>query len=51
VSLAEETEAGSPAGRLLELIDARVGPDRAPAARAFASAYLRRLSGDATEGI
>jgi glutamate dehydrogenase len=51
VSLAEETEAGSPAGRLLELIDERVGPDRAPAVRGFASAYLRRLSGDASEGI
>lgn len=51
MSLAEETEAGSPAGRLLELIDGRVPPDRAPAVRAFASAYLRRLSGDASEGI
>jgi glutamate dehydrogenase len=52
VSLAEETEAGaSPASRLLELIDERVPADRAGAVRAFAQAYLRRLSADATEGI
>ncbi len=52
VSLAEETEAGlSPATRLLELIEARVPADRADAVRAFAEAYLRRLSGDASEGI
>jgi glutamate dehydrogenase len=53
VSLAEETEAGgeSPASELLALIDERVGADRASAVRAFASAYLRRLSGDASEGI
>ncbi len=51
VSLAEETEAGSPpAGRLLELIGEAV-PERAEAVRAFAQAYLRRLAGDATEGI
>ena len=49
VSLAEETESGSsPASRLLELIDQKVGSE---AARAFAQAYLRRLSGDASEGI
>ena len=52
MSLAEETEAGaSPTGRLLELIDERLPADRAPAVRAFAQAYLRRLSGDASEGI
>ena len=52
MSLAQETEAGpSPAGRLQELIDERVEADRAPAVRAFAGAYLRRLSGDASEGI
>ena len=52
VSLAEETEAGSsPASRLLELIDEKVDADRAEAVRAFAQAYLRRLSGDASEGI
>jgi glutamate dehydrogenase len=51
VSLAEETEAGaSPASRLLELIDEKVPAERAGAVRAFASAYLRRLSGDASEG-
>ena len=52
MSLAEETEAGaSPASRLLELIDEQVPAERAGAVRAFASAYLRRLSGDASEGI
>jgi glutamate dehydrogenase len=52
VSLAEETEAGSsPAGRLLELIGEKVPADRAEAVRAFAQAYLRRLSGDASDGI
>jgi glutamate dehydrogenase len=52
VSLAEETEAGeSPAGRLLELIEERVPADRAPAVAAFARSYLRRLSGDASEGL
>ena len=52
VSLAEETEAGlSPATRLQELIGERVPADRADAVRAFAEAYLRRLSGDASEGI
>jgi glutamate dehydrogenase len=52
VSLAEETEAGSsPVSRLLELIDGRVPADRAEPVRAFAEAYLRRLSGDASEGI
>ncbi len=41
-----------PEDRLLELIDDEVAPDRAPAVRAFARAYLRRLGGgDATEGI
>ena len=52
MSLAEETEAGSsPASRLLELIDEKVDAGRAEAVRAFAQAYLRRLSGDASEGI
>jgi glutamate dehydrogenase len=52
VSLAEETEAGSsPATRLHELIDKKVGRERADAVRAFAEAYLRRLSGDADDGI
>ena len=52
MSLAEETEAGSsPASRLLELIGEKVPADRADAVRAFTQAYLRRLSGDATEGI
>jgi glutamate dehydrogenase len=50
VSLAEETEAGS-TGRLLELIGEKVPAERADAVRAFAQAYLRRLSGDASEGI
>ena len=52
MSLAEETEAGtSPASRLLELIGEKVPAERADAIRPFAQAYLRRLSGDATEGI
>jgi glutamate dehydrogenase len=52
VSLAEETEAGSsPASALLDLIDQRVPADRAGAVRAFAQAYLRRLSSDVSEGI
>ena len=52
MSLAEETEAGpSPATRLHELIDQKVEPGRADAVRAFAEAYLRRLSGDADDGI
>jgi len=52
VSLAEETETGvSPASRLLELIDGHVPAERAAAVRAFAQAYLRRLSADASEGI
>src|SRR4051812_4596818 len=53
VSLAEETEAGvSPASRLLELIGERVPAERADAVRAFAQAYLRRLSGDtSSDGI
>ena len=52
MSLAEETEAGtSPASRLLELIGGKVPADRAGAVRAFAQAYLRRLSGDVAEGI
>ena len=52
VSLAEETEAGSsPASRLLELIPERLPAERADAVRAFAQAYLRRLSGDVSAGI
>ena len=44
--------ARSPASRLLELIDERVPAERAAAvARVRASAYLRRLSADASEGI
>ena len=50
MSLAEETEAGS-AGPLLELIGEKVPAERADAVRAFAQAYLRRLAGDASEGI
>ena len=41
----------SPASRLLELIGERIPADRAEAVRSFAQAYLRRLSGDASEGI
>jgi glutamate dehydrogenase len=49
MSLAEETEAGpSPAARLLELIDQNEG---SRPLRSFAQAYLRRLTGDASEGI
>ena len=52
MSLAEETEAGSsPASRLLELIDERMPAERAAPIRAFAQAYLRRLSADASEGV
>ncbi|MGH2945860.1 MAG: NAD-glutamate dehydrogenase [Solirubrobacteraceae bacterium] len=52
MSLAEETEAGqSPAARLQELIEERLPPDRAGVVGAFASAYLRRLTGDTSEGI
>ena len=52
MSLAEETEAGeSPASALLELIGEKVPAERADAIRAFAQAYLRRLAGDASEGI
>jgi glutamate dehydrogenase len=35
---------------LLALIDARLEPERAPAVRDFACAYVRRLSGDAQGG-
>ena len=52
MSLTEETEAGrSPATRLQELIGEKVPADRADAVRAFAQSYLRRLSGDVSEGI
>ena len=52
MSLTEETEAGSPsASRLLELIDQRVPADRAAAVRNFATAYLRRLTPDSSDGI
>jgi glutamate dehydrogenase len=53
MSLAEETEAGSGEyrERLLELVEQRAGADRAPAARAFAAAYVRRLAIDGTGGI
>src|SRR4051812_8736797 len=51
VSLAEETEAGSGPDDLPERIAARAGGERADAVREFARAYLRRLSGDASDGI
>ncbi len=52
MSLAEETEAGSsPASRLQALIAERVPAERAEPIRAFAQAYLRRISGDASAGI
>ena len=44
MSLAEETEAGIAGGRLLELIGERSPPDVRQRVRAFAQAYLRRLS-------
>jgi glutamate dehydrogenase len=47
VSLAEETGAE----RLLDLVGARVPAAQADAARGFARAYTRRLSGDASVGI
>src|SRR3954447_628359 len=48
VSLAEETEAGSSQyrDRLLDLVEEKAA-DQAPAARAFAAAYVRRLPVDA----
>src|SRR5688500_9219934 len=52
VTLAEETAAGgTAAARLQQLIEARLPAGRAEVVGAFASAYLRRLSGDAFEGI
>src|SRR3712207_2664583 len=52
MSLAEETEAGpSPVTRLLELIDETLPGDGSRPLRNFAQAYLRRLTGDASEGI
>jgi len=53
VSLAEETEAssGRPEERLPALIAARAPAGAAEAVRAFARAYLRRLSGDASDGL
>ena len=53
MSLATETEAGSerPGERLCALIAERAPAELAEAVRAFARAYLRRLSGDASEGI
>ena len=52
MSSARPIASSRPEDRLLELIDEEVGPERAPALRAFARAYLRRLGGgDATEGI
>jgi glutamate dehydrogenase len=53
VSVAEETEAGygRPEDRLPAVIAERAGAARADAARSFARAYLRRLSGDASDGI
>src|SRR3954469_2820549 len=48
MSLAEETEAGSSQyrDRLLDLVEGKAA-DQAPAARAFAAAYVRRLAADA----
>jgi glutamate dehydrogenase len=53
VSLAAQPEASSdrPEDRLPALVAERVPPESAEAVRAFARAYLRRLSGDASEGI
>jgi glutamate dehydrogenase len=53
VSLAEETEASSerPEDRLAVLIAARAPAGAGEAVRAFARAYLRRLSGDASDGL
>jgi glutamate dehydrogenase len=53
VSLVEETEAGSgrPEDRLPVIIAERAGAERADAVRGFARAYLRRLSGNASDGI
>jgi glutamate dehydrogenase len=52
VSVAKEPRAGeSPASRQLGLIDERVPAERVDAVRAFAQAYLRRLSGYVSEGI
>ena len=52
MSSARPIASSRPEDRLLELIDEEVEPERAPALRAFARAYLRRLGGgDATEGI
>jgi glutamate dehydrogenase len=53
VSLVEETEAGSgrPEDRLPAQIAERAGGDRRDAVRAFAHAYLRRVSGDGSDGI
>jgi glutamate dehydrogenase len=53
VSLAEETAAGH--GRSEDRLPARIaeraGEGRAEAVRAFAHAYLRRMSGDTSDGI
>src|SRR4051794_35509357 len=47
------SDTAQPAGpvleRLLELVDERVEPERAPAVRAFTKAYLHRLAGEAEE--
>ncbi len=52
MTLAEETAAGgTAAARLQQLIEARLPAGRAEVVGAFANAYLRRLSGDAFEGI
>jgi glutamate dehydrogenase len=45
----DTAQAGPVLERLLALVDERVEPERAPAVRAFAQAYLRRLAGDAEE--
>ena len=52
MSSARPIASSRPEDRLLELIDEQEPPDRAPAVRAFARAYLRRLGGgDSSEGI
>jgi glutamate dehydrogenase len=51
VGVVDDTEtAGSPVlDRILELVDQRVDPDRAPVVRAFAREYMRRVEGEARD--
>ena len=44
VSTTDEVTAGAPPAPVLELIDAKVPPERAGVVKAFASAFTRRLS-------